>query len=1385
MKNVDIISKVVTRMSKEGVVTPSAGRGAVSMEGYLKEKVWDSVFEIKTDANGVPFLFVKTALASQCGITMYRENGLLDMPSIYDGLPIDGVTIYWENGILKAQGGGGGTITEVTSAMVTSALGFTPYNADNFTKAKIKSTLGISDWALAESKPSYSYTEIGGTPDLSVYALKTSLSSYQPLISTTNKLAYSLVSGTPTSLKNPTSLTFGSKTYDGSEAKTINASDLGALTSHQTIYALTLQAGTFSAGKYTPNSAAKTINIPTTTAHISESGNLYFTNARAVSALSSTLASYVTLGDSQTITGAKNFTGGLSVNGGSLVYNASEGYWKLEGNLLVTGGVSMYNSGDSDIPSGGGGGSIDYPLSWSGFSSGSFDGSAAKTIYIPSKMSELTNDSGYALSSALSNYLPKSGGTISGSLIIDGSYKTDNLISLRSKFVDNDGACRIQYTDSNGEHQGYVMSGWGNLLLAHRSYNQIGVGDSGIWCSTNNGTTKNSIWHEGNFNPSDYLPKSGGTLAVDNGVTLKIHRKQDNSVPYIRFGQNDSNEFGEFGVDINGNLVFWALKSNNLQYNKWNIVLTSGNYSSYALPLTGGTIQKSSGTIFNANFTTDIFGYNPNYGVYIGGAANGKSPWSKSYWIYSGNDNNPNPSFGYGSTIHTIIHSGNIGSQSVSYASSAGDADTLDGKHLASGNKTYNRVPHVAGDGVMEIGKYIDFHNTNDEANDYSTRVDCTASYKNTVHLPSTTGTLALTTDNVASATKLQTRRTIWGQGFDGSGNVSGSMTEVSNITMSGDIIMNNNMGVAIKNTNGTHKWVLLVSTDDRTLVGTTELDSYIRGNNVNITYGASQRSGIYLNSSGSVGIGTTSPSYKLHVEGVIYAGTNIVSKGSIIADSGKDAVYFHGTGISWHNSSNSWTKDLFTYSNSNDRLSAHRALTCSNTLDVAGSTTLKSMSATSGSFSDGLTVTKSTNNVASFKSTNAIGVVSLLGNGTYGTRLDISNSKADATVISLNYDGTISAVTGSFSGDVSIGSNAIFANNKGICIKNTSGTAQDVVKISGSNNLVFGVGSSESGLNTYLDGNNVYIRYGTTHSIGLTLASSGQVTIAQYTTIKSGLSAQSLELSMTTPFIDFHYNSSTEDYTSRIIETASGVLTCTGQWKVNGALTTSSTLSVSSTSTFTGKTTHNGGLTIVGAESNDIYNVANGNGAITTNSAGPGSSIRNALNFQWYNTSWQIGNIRGGGSDSYGFGITSSNNNLRFRVTTSKVYCYGGLEVTGNVLTSGSITMNSMRSMKNIINENGLSLEELSTIKPTRFTWKDGRDDRIHVGGIADDVMKVLPEVVFKGNDGVLSMDYASAAFVMAASLIQPMTEHERRIANLERENALLKEEIRNLKSA
>lgn len=58
-----------------------------------------------------------------------------------------------------------------------------------------------------------------------------SLSGYQTKIDSQNKLSASLVSGLPSTLPCPKSLSFGNKTYDGSTARTITASDLGAITS--------------------------------------------------------------------------------------------------------------------------------------------------------------------------------------------------------------------------------------------------------------------------------------------------------------------------------------------------------------------------------------------------------------------------------------------------------------------------------------------------------------------------------------------------------------------------------------------------------------------------------------------------------------------------------------------------------------------------------------------------------------------------------------------------------------------------------------------------------------------------------------------------------------------------------------------------------------------------------------------------------------------------------------------------------------------------------------------------------------------------------------------------------------------------------------------------
>lgn len=134
----------------------------------------------------------------------------------------------------------------------------------------------------------------------------------------------------------------------------------------------------------------------------------------------------------------------------------------------------------------------------------------------------------------------------------------------------------------------------------------------------------------------------------------------------------------------------------------------------------------------------------------------------------------------------------NIG---VNYASSAGNADTVDGYHVNGSNVApYGHIPSIGNDGVMEVGKYIDFHNDNSGKHDFSTRLQTTGNYGNSVYLPSHNGTLALISDNVASATKLATARSIWGQSFDGTGNVNGTIYINNSDSGNGAIILNNNV---------------------------------------------------------------------------------------------------------------------------------------------------------------------------------------------------------------------------------------------------------------------------------------------------------------------------------------------------------------------------------------------------------------------------------------------------------------------------------------------------------------------------------------------------------------------------------------------------------------
>lgn len=122
MKDVTIISKVVGRKEGDRPVTGGGSQAAVDLSAYLLKKTWDTAWELR-EKDGVPYLFGKLPVVLQSGMTSYVADEAVDLPGIYDGLPIDNQTLKWvettdENGAVSrvlvtaggGTGGGGGSV---------------------------------------------------------------------------------------------------------------------------------------------------------------------------------------------------------------------------------------------------------------------------------------------------------------------------------------------------------------------------------------------------------------------------------------------------------------------------------------------------------------------------------------------------------------------------------------------------------------------------------------------------------------------------------------------------------------------------------------------------------------------------------------------------------------------------------------------------------------------------------------------------------------------------------------------------------------------------------------------------------------------------------------------------------------------------------------------------------------------------------------------------------------------------------------------------------------------------------------------------------------------------------------------------------------------------
>ena len=316
MKKVEIKNKVVARGGGT-LGSPSKGAAAsADLSAYLLASVFAEAFEVQQTEDGDRYVLAKLPMAVAGGITMFADGGVLDLPTIYEGLPVDGETIFWEDVALPD----GGT-TRVLKAKGGQMGG------------------GVLSWS------GFSSGSFDGKNDAAIV-----------IPNNTNQL----ING----------------------AQFVTATALNDYAKEEWV-------------------------------------------ANGFLALSGgTLTGHLTITDDNNVSGGYLYFGDV---GYCYLHEESDDFlviYARAGIDLRTGNNGSVTINGEEI---GGGGSLK-TLSWTGYSTGSYDGTAAKTIQIPSSTDQLENGAGFITEEALDDYLPLSGGTITGNLRLKGSGSYGNAL---------------------------------------------------------------------------------------------------------------------------------------------------------------------------------------------------------------------------------------------------------------------------------------------------------------------------------------------------------------------------------------------------------------------------------------------------------------------------------------------------------------------------------------------------------------------------------------------------------------------------------------------------------------------------------------------------------------------------------------------------------------------------------------------------------------------------------------------------------------------------------------------------------------------------------------------------------------------------------------------
>ena len=508
---------------------------------------------------------------------------------------------------------------------------------------------------------------------------------------------------------------------------------------------------------------------------------------------------------------------------------------------------------------------------------------ATINIAIPTKVSQLTNDKNFVTGSVSGQTITINGvsttwqNTWRG--ITDSYSGTSTGTSLSQK-----GANSLY----NALHNGYASS-------AGNSDTVDGYHANGLLTALSNSNNGISITVGGTTKSVSNISVN---YASNAGTALKVYGQVADTGSHELVRCDMSNDLFRIIAGSSGNNKGWAEIA----------TADDGNEPIYVRQYSGAfTSVVRTLTLLDANGYTHF----PSY-INIGGNENNNSSPNR-VWGSNGSD--------------TYLRSYRTSALNVNYAASAGNADTVDGYHATDGRTFTGNINwspdwnDAWSDGTNKHPWY-GFDHRYENTGAYSTTITdyfgMTIKTYNTLRLDF--GTLLLNGTsvyniNVASATKLQTPRTIWGQSFDGTGNVSGSLLEVDNIHFKVDNSYDIGSNAAASRYIYTH-W--LGAKSGRKL----ELGANNSG------FGE----GLCIDTNLNVGISTNTPAYKLHVAGDIYSSSTIriaarnkaivlnndsspawisALDGRVIFNTGK-AIRFGETAWDW----NEWAGLIYTHSN-------------------------------------------------------------------------------------------------------------------------------------------------------------------------------------------------------------------------------------------------------------------------------------------------------------------------------------------------------------------------------------------------------------------------------------------------------------------------------------